>query len=149
MIGERSVIEDNQLTPDGLEITWYNDSRVLHILVTQITPASIDGWASLIDDVVTAWDTTQPLLTIHEFTTDTVIIPSSAQHTAARLANEIDERYPKLHGRAAVVIPPTAKARFMRVFLQTLKFDGPRRLSFEIFNNRQAALRWIEEPTSV
>lgn len=129
----------------GIVATWHADGRVLQLTITDSDLAVVQGWQHIMDRIASDWPSEAPFLNIFELSADIAWFSSDARHAAATLAREFDTRYPDLHGRVAVVIPPTVRARFLRVFLETIMYDGPQDFEFEIFNNRDAALHWMQD----
>jgi hypothetical protein len=132
-------------TAHGVDVTWHDDNRILVVIITDTSAPALQGWQHIIDHTAREWPSDQPMLVVHEITANLDWFPNRIRRDAAELVKEFNTRYPNLTGRVAVVIPPTVRARFMRVFIETLVYDGPELFEFEIFNNRDAALRWTRE----
>lgn len=129
----------------GIDAEWLSEGRVLSIRIIDTTAEAIKQWQPLMDGMAKDWPGGTAMLVLFEIDGETSFLPRLARNAATELAREFDTRYPDLRGHVAVVIPPTARARFMRVFLQTIMYDGPKRFVFEIFNNRDAAHRWLRD----
>lgn len=133
------------LAGTGITLRWYDEQQIVAFQLESLSQATVDAWVESVKQLLRHWRREQPLLSLYDMGHNTEILTAYARHRAALLAAELEDLDTDLHGKVAVVIPPTAQARFMRVFIQTMILDGPRKFDFEIFNNIEAALLWLRK----
>lgn len=144
MVTTQRINEINEIIQDtGLIVTWDADKEVFTFQLSDTNKETVDQWWHLLQTLAYDWDTTQPFNAIYEFSDGAELMTNYARQMVTLVANEVGQLYPELHGRLAIVIPPTAQARFLRVFVQTLIYSNTLNFDVQIFNNRDAALRWI------
>ncbi len=127
----------------GLAVVWNAEQNIIIFQFADTNKATVDQWWHIVQMLAMDWDSSQPFNTVIEFANTVGLMTSYARQLVMLVANEFGGMYPDLHGRLAIVIPPTAQARFLRVFVQTVVHYGPRHFMFQIFNNRGAALHWV------
>lgn len=144
MVTAQRISELNELMQDtGLSVVWNIEPPSFLLRLSDTEKSTVDLWWQLIQTLADEWDTTQPFNSVYVFEDGVSLMSNYAREVVTVVANEIDRLYPTLHGKIAIVIPPTAQARFLRVFVQTIIYYGPHNFHIQIFNNRDAALHWM------
>lgn len=145
MVTPQRIAQINELmATTGLSVVWDDEYSAFIFRLSDTDKETVDQWWNIIQMLSMDWDESQPFNSIYEFTDSAGLMSNYARQMVTLVANEIDNIYPRLHGRLAIVIPPTAQARFLRVFVQTIIYYGPSKFEFQIFNNAEAAGRWLK-----
>lgn len=143
MLTAERIAEISKLVAEtGLTLEWDADHEVFLFQLHDTEPATIDQWWQVVQTLSAEMDDDQPFNSVYELEGGDGLITTYARQAITMISEQVVAALPNLHGRLAVVVPPTSTARFLRVFIQSLAYRVTAKLEVQIFNNRTAALDW-------